>query len=296
MKAAVSSRRAKESGNQVKQAKQGTDASKSGKGQDFETVLGKDPKVNESGKSDADVRGLTDKTVEKLGEGESLTQQVAELQKTCIGKVNGEKEKINVAEGRVDSIYLRIGRFTDEFINAAHALGESRKDDYLYKSLAKDKDCRVKKGALYNACTYYRLHQKMTEQFGKAPACSMTDYVKVRHDDLTLSEQHELLMKAEADPTIIAAKLSILVGEKLKAKGLGRKDPAPDADLITLCNRAFTALTKVKGLLKKGIVASEATVLLLGKTSRLAADCLKPAGHPDGSSISKDSDSHQEAT
>lgn len=210
-------------------------------------------------------------------DGETLKEEVAELKKSCIGKVNGEQAKINVAGARVDSIYLRMGMFVSEFIITAKALGETS-EDKLYTSIAKDPACKVKKGAILNAHDFYVMHSEMTKKFGKAPDVPMTYYVKVRHKALTIDERQELLIMAETDKTLKASMLNAMVAKKLEDKGYGRKAPAPDAELAENCKKAIGALTKVSGLLKKGIIASEDSVLLLGKTSKMLAICLKDVG------------------
>jgi len=217
-------------------------------------------------------------------DGDTLKAEVAKLTERYVGKINVEKQKIDAAEGRVDSFFLRIGMFVNRFIEEAKARGETRGDDHLLKSIAKDEDCKVKKGALYNARSYYAAHSAMTDKFGKAPDVPMTFFVKVRNKNLTIEEQDNLLVQAEADKEMTASKLNALVAAKLKDKGFGRNDPAPDAELVIHCNKAFSALTKVAGLLKKGIAPSSETVSLMSKTAKMVAACLAKTGQLAGQS------------
>lgn len=211
-------------------------------------------------------------------DAESLKDEVTRDRKSCVGRINVEKRKIDAAGGRVDSLIRSMGKHIDEHIRKARALGESRGDDYLLKALAKDPACRVKKGALYNAWTYHVVRSQMEEKFGRAPDVPMTYFVKVRHNALTLGERRGLLLKAEADKAVTASRLNAMVAEMLKDKGVGRKEPAPDAALVDFARKAFASVTKIAGLLKKGMKPSDDALSFMSKTAEMLARCLKDTG------------------
>jgi hypothetical protein len=197
---------------------------------------------------------------------------ISEFRKTAVRKINADQKKIDETAGQADSIYLNMGKTIAEFIEDSKAHGETS-EDHLYTSLVKDKSCTVRKSALYNARFYWQTTQAMIAQFGKAPKLKMTYYVKIRHDAFTLDEQHDLLLKAEADSKITVSKLNALVADKLKEKGRGRVDPTPTSELTSYLDKAVFFLTKASGLFKEGICPTNDASTALKKTADLIAQC-----------------------
>lgn len=210
-------------------------------------------------------------------DNDAVVMKIDSIRQSCVDLINETQRKIDKASGKADEHRLSMGKLSAEFIAKAKAINKDAKEDALLNSLCKDPACKVKKSALNNARSYYETHHAMVEAYGKAPTVSMTHYVMARNANLTLHERYDLLVKAEADSEITAAKLKSLVREALVAKGYSRK-AKPTNELIIRCRQAFASLIKVGGLLMKGAVPCDEAFSLLNKCVATATANQKKAG------------------
>jgi hypothetical protein len=198
------------------------------------------------------------------------------LRHQYVVQINAELRKADGTSSRSDSHYLNMGRLICQFIQKGKTAGEPS-EDALFRSIVKDKACKVKKSALYNARGYYRLYSAMCDAHGSAPEVPMTYYVKVRSKYLSVGEQRELLLKAEADRDITIAQMGRLVKEQLVELGYAKKALLPTDVFLAPCQQALRVAACIGGLMKKGLCPSNDSFSSLMKAAALLASTAEKA-------------------
>ena len=206
-----------------------------------------------------------------------LEDRIGTLRHDYIEAINADQQSIEMSAAQTDSHYLNIGKHVCAFIAAGMAAGATSEDALFRRLIEKGSGCRVNKGALYNARSYYQMHTAMAKGFNEAPALPMTYYTKVRSKHLALADQHELLKQAlMGSSRMSCSELGRKVRERLANMGVtnGQKQLMPVDGFQYWCTRAHAAMMKIETLLEQGKVPSDDSAFMLRKAAMKAGDCV----------------------